>query len=472
MHRLIAPNCFRPGDLLIIEGKGLDAARGFSLQLEVPGESRRLELDVSTWQGTRLIARLTASSHLKGGHRYRLVLIDAHGRLVAGPAPVIDFEICRLSPKETGSSQPQAALQRLNRAVPGEVTLLTGAQDSAPESTITALGYSVAQRIELAALGQEILRLSVPASKTLDEAVEELRTALPNAIVDLNSLYEMQSGPRYYAKRAINWSDDFLRCADGGKDSRIGLIDSGLDQSHPALAEQSIVLKSFLDGEKNPDGLDHATGIAALLIGRPGVGTPIGLLPAARLYVAEVFQRDDDGPAQASSFNLSIALNWLAEERLRVVNLSFAGPRNAVFSANLAQASRQGMILVAAAGNFGAEAPPAFPAAEKSVLAVTAVDSRNRLYAKANRGSHIEFAAPGVDVWTAKTGGGGAYRSGTSFAAPYAAAIVAAKLSINPRQSNGLIIEGIRRSAKDIGQEGRDNRFGWGLVQAPKPCRD
>ena len=472
MQRLIGPHCLRPGDLLVIEGKGLDAARGFSLKLQLPGDQQRLKVDVNSWQGSRLIARLMESSHLRGGHRYGLILLDRDGRRVIGPAPVIEFEICQLAAGETTPAGQPPASRRFNQAVPGEVTLLTGAQDPDPEGTITALGYGVAQREPLTALGQEILRLSVPESKTLGEAVGELQAALPNAIVDLNSLYELQNGPRYYAKRAIKWTDDFLRCVDGGRNSRIGLIDSGLDASHPALAEQSIEQKSFIDHRQNPEGLDHATGIAALLIGRPGVGTPIGLLPAARLYVAEVFERDGKGPAKTSSFRLSLALNWLAEERLRVVNLSFAGPRNAVFSANLAQASRQGMVLVAAAGNFGADAPPAFPAAEKSVLAVTAVDARNRLYTKANRGSHIEFAAPGVDVWTAKTGGGGAYRSGTSYAAPYVAAIVAAEQSLNPRQSSGLIVEGIRRAAEDIGHEGRDNRFGWGLVRAPESCRD
>ncbi len=473
MQRLLGPSCFRSDDLLVIEGKGLDAARDFSLMLELPGEHRRVEVEVNTWQGNRLIARLTNSGRLKGGHRYRLVLVDPQGRSVPGPALFIELELCGLGPDQTSTAEPRAALQRLNQAVPGEVTLLTNAQDNDPTGTAAALGYGISERVQLTALGQEILRLSVPAPKTLIEAVDELQAALPNAIVDLNSLYEIQTGPRYYAKHAINWTDDFLRCADGGQDSRIGLIDSGLDQSHPALAEQSIELKSFIDPEKKTDGLDHATGIAALLIGRPGVGTPIGLLPAARLYVAEVFQRDQDGgAARASSFRLSLALNWLAEERLRVVNLSFAGPRNAVFSANLAQASRQGMVLVAAAGNFGAEAPPAFPAAEKTVLAVTAVDSRNRLYSKANQGSYIEFAAPGVDVWTAKTNGGGAYRSGTSFAAPYVTAIVAAEHALNPRQSNGLIVEGIRRSTKDIGYAGRDNKFGWGLVRAPASCRD
>ncbi|WP_282608503.1 S8 family serine peptidase [Pelagibius sp. Alg239-R121] len=449
----------------MIEGNGLMAARGLSLQLELP--SGRLPLDVATWQGSRLIANLGNSPELKSGHRYSLTLFDDRGRRTGQPAS-IELELC--SSALADATTPTG--QQGNTAVPGEVTLLLADRQEESQGTIAALGYRIAERVPLAALGQDIFRVSLPAGTTLDEAVRELRAALPDAVVDRNSLYDLQTGPRFYAKHVINWPADFLRCAGGGLESRIGLIDSGLDRTHPALAEQSIVLKSFLNGEKTSEGLEHATGIAALLVGRPGVGTPTGLLPAARLYIAEVFQRDAKGTTRASTLTISIALNWLAEEGLRVVNLSFAGPRNAVFSANLAQASRQGMVLIAAAGNFGSEAPPAFPAAEESVIAVTAVDSRHHLYVKASRGSYIDFAAPGVDIWTAKPGGGGAYRSGTSFAAPYVTAIVAAELSLNPRLSTGLLSESMRRNALDIGLAGKDDHFGWGLVRAPRGCSD
>jgi subtilisin family serine protease len=68
-------------------------------------------------------------------------------------------------------------------------------------------------------------------------------------------------------------------------------------------------------------------------------------------------------------------------------------------------------------GNGGKEAP-AYPAAHPDVIAVTAIDADARIYKKANRGEYIDLAAPGVDVWAAKAGGGGSYRSGTSFAVP------------------------------------------------------
>ena len=54
------------------------------------------------------------------------------------------------------------------------------------------------------------------------------------------------------------------------------------------------------------------------------------------------------------------------------------------------------------------------------------------IYKKANRGDYIDLAAPGVDVWTAKAGGGGSYRSGTSFAAPFVVAAIAIEETASP----------------------------------------
>ena len=72
----------------------------------------------------------------------------------------------------------------------------------------------------------------------------------------------------------------------------------------------------------------------------------------------------------------------------------------------------------------------------------------------------------------ARAGGGGAYRNGTSYAAPYVAAVVAVELALNPRLSIGLLKEGMRRRALDLGPTGKDPRFGWGLVRAPKACTE
>lgn len=464
LRAITGPACFRPGDLVVIDGAGLDAARGYSLMLELPPE--RLALPVIVWQGSRVIARLGDEPRLAGGRRYRLTLTDRQGRAVGSPASV-SLELCQTPPAaddQTGGQQDADA------AVPGEVTLLLAAGGSDPAPTIVALGYAIAERVQLAALGQEIFRLSVPTDRSLPDAVAELRAALPAATVDLNSLYELQITPRLYARRAIGWPQYSFNCVAGGRGVRIGLIDGGLDLGHPALTAQDIVFRSFLKPGELPGSSDHATGIASLLVGKAVTGAEWGLLPAARLYAAEVFREGSSGGVKTSTLTVTLALDWLAGEALRVVNLSFAGPKNTVLSASLAQAGRQGMILIAASGNNGPRAKPAYPAADASVIAVTALDAANRLYGEANRGDYIDFAAPGVDIWTARAGGGGAYRSGTSFAAPFVTALAAANFAQNPRLSAGLLKEGLRQRALDLGATGKDTLFGWGLVRASANC--
>jgi len=463
LRAIVGPTCFRPGDLIMIEGDGLDAARGFLLTRELAPE--RMPLPVVSWQGSRVIARLSADRRLAGGRRYRLILTDRQNRTVGNPAG-LPLELCQAPPapeRSAGGQQPDTA-------VPGEVTLLLAAGGSDPAPVIAALGYGIAERVQLAALGQEILRLTVPAGRTLTDAVDELRTALPGAAVDVNALYALQAAPRVYARRAIGWPHNSFDCAAGGRGGRIGLIDGAIDVSHPALAAQDIVVRSFLAEGQAPGSRDHATGIASILVGRAGAGDEWGLLPAARLYVAEVFRARSNGAARTTTLTVAVALDWLAGETLRVVNLSFAGPGNAVLAASLAQAAHRGMILVAASGNNGPAAPPAYPAADASVIAVTALDAANRLYGKANRGDYVDFAAPGVDIWVAQSGASGAYRSGTSFAAPFVTALAAAELARNPRLPAGLLKEGLRNRAVDLGAAGKDTLFGWGLVRASSAC--
>jgi subtilisin family serine protease len=133
------------------------------------------------------------------------------------------------------------------------------------------------------------------------------------------------------------------------------------------------------------------------------------------------------------------------------------------------RASERGLALVAAAGNGGAEARPAYPAAHPVVLAVTAVDESLEPYDFANRGDYIDFAAPGVRLWTAREKGGG-LQSGTSFAAPFITAAVALHLASGVEPDSRALRKILRRYTKDLGAPGRDAIFGWGLVRIRPNC--
>src|SRR5262249_56191803 len=122
----------------------------------------------------------------------------------------------------------------------------------------------------------------------------------------------------------------------------------------------------------------------------------------------------------ADAFALATALDWMVQNHVQVVNVSLAGDNNALMALAVHRASQRGTVLVAAAGNAGPAAAPAFPGALPEVIAVTAVDQTGAVFPGANQGDYIAFAAPGVRIWAPTPDGQGRYETGTSFPPPFA----------------------------------------------------
>jgi subtilisin family serine protease len=151
-----------------------------------------------------------------------------------------------------------------------------------------------------------------------------------------------------------------------------------------------------------------------------------------------------------------------------VINMSLSGPKNKVLESSIDKVLQQGKVIVAAAGNNGPQGPPAYPAASKGVIAITAVDRFQRPYPRANRGRYIDFAAPGVAIWTPCIVGSGRFRSGTSYAAAYFTAMAAEQLNRpGMRQGHKALRKVFRKRALDLGPPGKDPVYGWGLVRCP-----
>ena len=115
--------------------------------------------------------------------------------------------------------------------------------------------------------------------------------------------------------------------------------------------------------------------------------------------------------------------------------------------------------MVAAVGNDGPAAPPAYPASYDGVVAVTAVDGKRRALIEAGRALHLDYAAPGADIRAINAEGKRVRVRGTSFATP----LVAARLA-NALQKGGDWRKAIDREAVDLGRKGVDPVFGRGLV--------
>ena len=278
---------------------------------------------------------------------------------------------------------------------------------------------------------------------------------------------------RCYGPALINWRADLASCAVGVK---IGVIDTAVDEAHPALAWRKLTVRRAPNHEATNEPPDwHGTGVVSLLAGSPTSGTP-GLVPDADYVIANAFFKNQSGQSVTDTDHLLWALKVLEQHGAQVVNMSLSGPRDDLVYQRLVELSRRGMIFVAAAGNGGPDASAAYPAAyNDEVIAVTAVDRNQQLYDHANRGDYIDVAAPGVRIWTALPNNKEGALSGTSFAAPFVTAIVAAiyKQTLLPQMSDrthsrapGALTLAHLSTAKLE----RDEKVGLGLVRAPSGC--
>ena len=100
---------------------------------------------------------------------------------------------------------------------------------------------------------------------------------------------------------------------------------------------------------------------------------------------------------------------------------------------------------------------------------MTAVTKELRNYPYANRGAHIDLAAPGVNIWTAWPDDKEGYRSGTSFAAPFVTGVLAVYPPDVLHSPKNSLLE--RVNITDLGPPGRDPIYGRGLLQAPPSCQ-
>ena len=164
------------------------------------------------------------------------------------------------------------------------------------------------------------------------------------------------------------------------------------------------------------------------------------------------------------------SMNWMAAEKVLAINLSVAGGGDKVVRLALKKAKKANLVMVAAAGNWGSATRKAFPAAYRDTLGVTALATGNVIYEKANSGDFIDFAAPGVRVYTADCGRGGRLQSGTSFAALFITVLTALQIKSQGRKDAAQLRRIMQPAALDLGAKGRDDVFGLGLVDLEPEC--
>ena len=323
--------------------------------------------------------------------------------------------------------------------MPGEIVFVGLARDLANALNLGFREISV----ENLSSGGIMARLALPPNVGIDRATAMLVEATPDAIVTPNNIYRSAQVSRTTAARGPVRRSARTR-------GTLGVIDTGVDAR--SLPADSLLSQRAFAGPQ-PVAQEHGSTVAAIAVAH-----------GVRVHVADVFGHSSDGALAASAERIAAAIDWMIAQRVAVVNISVEGPDNAILGEMVRRAAERGHIIVAAAGNGGPAARPTFPAAFDGVLAVTAIDATGRPYIRANRGSYIDFAAPGVNV-NVDVGGANERVSGTSFAAPVIAAEAAAHLHAPSPVDSARVVTGLRNRAEDLGEPGRDNIFGWGALR-------
>ena len=272
------------------------------------------------------------------------------------------------------------------------------------------------------------------------------------------------------SSQIVPWGIEKIGAENLGKivirEVRIAVMDTGIDLEHPDLKDNiaggvNIPDPAFSLMDINGHGT-HVAGIISATNNEIGV---LGVAPKSQLYAIKIF-RTDNSQTFAYYSDIISGLEWCINNGIQVVNMSFGSSvDNPSLHNAIVKVRNAGILLVASAGDKGSS-EPIYPAAYPEVISVSAVDALDNKAKWSNYGYSIDLVAPGVDILSTYLDGEYVRFSGTDTATPHVTGVLALALAaqIKPEDAEKIIFD----KAKDLGEKGRDDIYGYGLVDAKR----
>ena len=259
--------------------------------------------------------------------------------------------------------------------------------------------------------------------------------------------------------------------ATGG--TKIGIVDTGIDQTHPELSGKVVdcgaAFGGTVVGGACTDDNMHGTHVAGTIAAKANNATGVaGVDFNASLSICKALYT---AAGTGLTSDVANCINWTHTHGAKVISMSLGGGESATLKNAVAAAwengSASGSVLVAAAGNDG-DGTLNYPAAYPEVISVAATDHNDARATFSNANADVEVAAPGVNVLSTIPGGQYAELSGTSMATPHTSGVVGVLWQLFPTDTASGIRSRLDAAVDDLGPAGRDQSFGFGRVNLCK----
>lgn len=249
---------------------------------------------------------------------------------------------------------------------------------------------------------------------------------------------------KQYSNKMQKKVEKYERKAEESNDKvKIAIIDSGVDETGDiGITERCNLVPG--DEEISPcfeDNTGHGTAIAGVIGSIKDSDTNVSGIDAnAEIYSIKVMDSDNTAPVSRIIEGIYRAIEYDVD----IINMSFGTTYNSyALHKAIMDAHKEGILLVAAAGNRGCEEGTVeYPAAYDEVIAVGSVDARAELAEESSKGEGVDILAPGELVRTLTNFGLETASSGTSIAAPHISAM-AAVLWERDRSKSADFIRGV-----------------------------
>jgi thermitase len=256
---------------------------------------------------------------------------------------------------------------------------------------------------------------------------------------------------------------------------KIGIVDTGIDQSHPDLSGQTVacaqsrgplgLIGGSIQVGSCSDDNEHGTHVAGTIAAKANNGIGVaGVDFGAKLVICKALGGQ---LGTGSTSDVANCINWVSSQGAKVISMSLGGGDSTTLHNAVANAwkngSAAGAVIVAAAGNDG-DSTVSYPAGYAEVVSVAATDQNDAHASFSNANADVEIAAPGVNVLSTVPGGGYATLSGTSMATPHVSGVAGILCMLHPTDTAAGIRGRLDGSVDDLGPAGRDTSFGFGRV--------